>query len=258
MQQRDGTTLFSATDLVAYLECEHLTVLDFQALGDADMRAGKSMPDESAELIARKGNEHEWAYLQRLRAQGRAVVDIAAGGGNIDEKMARTLQAMHQGAEVIYQATLRDGPLIGHADFLRRVDGEPSALGSWRYEVADTKLARSAKAKFLVQLAFYSALLAKAQGAEPMLMHVVLGDQTERAFRCADYMHYYRSLLGRFTARVQALADGAQAGTIRCRWRTATCAIGASAARRCASRTTTCARWPTPRPNGGGTFPSHR
>ena len=213
MQQRDGTTLFSATDLVAYLECEHLTVLDFQAMGDSDMRAGKSMPDESAELIARKGNEHERAYLERLRAQGLTVVDIAADGGSIDDKVARTLQAMHQGAEVIYQATLRDGPLIGLADFLRRVDGEPSSLGSWRYEVADTKLARSAKAKFLVQLAFYSALLAKAQGAEPRLMHVVLGDQTERAFRCADYMHYYRSLLGRFTARVQALADGAQAGT---------------------------------------------
>ena len=41
MQLRDGTILFSATDLVAYLECEHLTVLDFQALGDADMRAGR-------------------------------------------------------------------------------------------------------------------------------------------------------------------------------------------------------------------------
>ena len=150
MQQRDGTTLFSATDLVAYLECEHLTVLDFQALGDADMRAGKSVPDETAALIARKGDEHERAYLQRLRAQGRTVVDIAAGGGSIADKVARTLQALHQGAEVIYQATLRDGPLIGHADFLRRVDGEPSALGSWRYEVADTKLARSAKAKFLV------------------------------------------------------------------------------------------------------------
>ena len=25
MQQRDATILFSATDLVAYLECEHLT-----------------------------------------------------------------------------------------------------------------------------------------------------------------------------------------------------------------------------------------
>lgn len=213
MQQRDGTVLFSATDLVAYLECEHLTVLDFQALGDVDMRASRSALDESAELIARKGDQHERAYLQRLRAQGRTVVDIAAEGDSIDDKVARTLEAMRQGADVVYQATLRDGPLVGYADFLRRVDGEASALGSWRYEVADTKLARSAKAKFLVQLAFYSALLTQAQGAEPRLMHVVLGDQTERAFRCADYMHYYRSLLSRFMARVQALAGGARAGT---------------------------------------------
>lgn len=213
MQQGNGQVLFSATDLVAYLECEHLTVLDFQALGDAGLRAGKSALDQTAELIARKGDQHERAYLQRLRAQGRTVVDIAAEGGGIDDKVARTLRAMQQGAEVIYQATLRDGPLLGHADFLRRVDGEESALGAWRYEVADTKLARSAKAKFLVQLAFYSALLAQAQGAQPRLMHVVLGDQTERAFRCADYMHYYRSLLRRFMARVQALADGAPAAT---------------------------------------------
>ena len=55
MQLRDDAVLFSATDLVAYLECEHLTVLDFEALGDADMRAGSSVLDESAELIARKG-----------------------------------------------------------------------------------------------------------------------------------------------------------------------------------------------------------
>jgi len=64
-------------------------VLDFQALGDADMRAGKSVPDESAELIAHKGNEHEWAYLQRLRAGLESLgavspigvsVQVVAGG----------------------------------------------------------------------------------------------------------------------------------------------------------------------------------
>jgi len=120
---------------------------------------------------------------------------------------------MRGGADVIYQATLRDGPLFGHADFLRRVDGESSALGAWRYEVADTKLARSAKAKFLVQLAFYSQLLAVAQGAEPRLMHVVLGDQTERSFQCADYMHYFRALLARFQARVRLLMEGTAPAT---------------------------------------------
>jgi uncharacterized protein len=122
------------------------------------------------------------------------------------------MQAMHEGAEVIYQATLRDGQLFGHADFLMRVDGEASDLGTWRYEVADTKLARSPKAKFLVQLAFYSHLLALAQGAEPRQMHVMLGDQTERV-----PLRRLHALLPLAAGPVHsprvALADGAQAGT---------------------------------------------
>ena len=213
MQLRDGHYLYSATDLVGFLECEHLTVLELQSLHDDGARALRSAPDESAELIARKGDEHERAYLERLRAEGREVIDIAADGGTVDDKVARTLAAMRGGAAIIYQATLRDGQLFGHADFLMRVDGEASDLGDWRYEVADTKLARSPKAKFLVQLAFYSHLLALAQRAEPRMMHVVLGDQTERAFRCADYMHYFRALLARYLARIQALAGGAEPET---------------------------------------------
>ncbi|HSW24712.1 MAG TPA: TM0106 family RecB-like putative nuclease, partial [Burkholderiaceae bacterium] len=69
--------------------------------------------------------------------------------------------------------------------------------------MTDTKLARSPKAKFLVQLAFYSHLLAVAQGAEPRQMHVVLGDFSQQTFRCADYARYFRSLLARFLAHVQ-------------------------------------------------------
>ncbi len=213
MQLYEGSLLFSATDLVGFLECEHLAVLDWQGLHDAEVRASKSGSDESAELFARKGDEHERAHLERLRSQGRTVVDVSAEGGSVDDKVARTLAAMRGGAEVVYQATLRDGPLYGHADFLLRVDGEVSGLGPWHYEVADTKLARSPKAKFLVQLAFYSSLLAKAQGVEPRRMHVVLGDQTEQSFQCADYMHYFRALLERFLARVQVLAAGTPPAT---------------------------------------------
>jgi uncharacterized protein len=162
-----------------------------------------------------------------LREQGCDVVDIAAAGGDLDQRVQRTLAAMRAGAQVIYQATLRDGPWIGHADFLRRVDGEPSALGPWRYEVADTKLARSPKAKFLVQLALYSDLVAKAQEAEPRLMHVVLGDSSERAFRVADYAHYVASLRSRFLAAIQDIGSGARrapypvpcAHCNLCRWR---------------------------------------
>ncbi|TDP74731.1 TM0106 family RecB-like putative nuclease [Roseateles toxinivorans] len=206
MQLQADQIHFSATDLVNFIECEHLTALDLLGLRDDAMRSGKVKADESAELIARKGIEHERAYLAALKAQGLTVVDVAELGGSLDEKVARTLAAMQAGPDVIYQAALRDGQLFGHADFLLRVNGHPSALGSWRYEVADTKLARSPKAKFLVQLAFYSQLLARAQGSEPAAMHVVLGDQTQRSFRCADYMHYFRALLARFQSRVDALS----------------------------------------------------
>lgn len=46
---------------------------------------------------------------------------------------------MREGKDVNYQASLRDGVLIGHADFLRRVE-RPSNLGTYGYEVLDTKL----------------------------------------------------------------------------------------------------------------------
>lgn len=210
MQFYRSEHLFSATDLVGFLECEHLTALDLQALRDQSFATRRNAADASADLIARKGNQHERRYLELLREQGREVVEIADSGNGLDGRIERTLAAMHRGAEVIYQATLRDGTWTGHADFLRRVDGEASAMGSWRYEVADTKLARSPKAKFLVQLAFYSDLVAKVQGAAPRLMHVVLGDSTERAFRVADYAHYVAALRKRFVQTIQGIESGAR------------------------------------------------
>jgi uncharacterized protein len=110
---------------------------------------------------------------------------------------------MRSGAPVIYQATLLHEDLVGHADFLRRVE-RPSALGDWSYEVIDTKLARSEKPKFVLQLCFYSELLALAQGAEPQAMHVVLGTGDEVSYRCADYTRYFRRLLHRFREALAA------------------------------------------------------
>ncbi len=205
MQRFAGERLYSATDLVAFLECEQLTALDLRALDDVALRAERNQADESQQLIADKGDEHEKQHLADQIAQGLQVVDIAAAGGSLDDKVAATLAAMRAGAEVIFQATLRDGCWVGHADFLRRVDGVTSSLGAWSYEVADTKLARSAKAKFLVQLGLYSDLVAKAQGTAPRLMHVVLGDGTERKFRVADYAHYLASLQARFLVAVGEL-----------------------------------------------------
>ena len=159
--------LHAATDLTSFMECEALTALNLRALTDPDLAAQKVALDDSTQLITDKGVEHEKAYLQRLISQGLTVVDIAAvAGPALPDRVQATQQAMAQGAQVIYQAALTGDDLVGHADFLVRVD-TPSALGGWSYEVEDTKLARSAKGKFLVQLSFYSHLLEPLQGLAP-------------------------------------------------------------------------------------------
>lgn len=85
---------------------------------------------------------------------------------------------------------------------------KPSALGGWSYEVADTKLARRVKPYFLLQLCFYSELLAAEQGTEPESVHVVLGTHTRESFRLADFAAYYRSVKSRFERVLGAGSNG--------------------------------------------------
>src|SRR5262249_31715139 len=133
----------------------------------------------------------------------RGGVCEAPSDGNPAGLAALTERAMREGHDVIFQAALMSPPgagsFFGRADFLRRVE-TPSALGSWSYEAVDTKLARTAKAKFLIQLCFYSDLLTEIQGAEPRSMHLVLGDRSEHMYRLADYSRYYGQVRERFLA----------------------------------------------------------
>ncbi|MCX5847627.1 MAG: TM0106 family RecB-like putative nuclease [Deltaproteobacteria bacterium] len=200
MQKVNSQTLFSASDVVNFLECEHLTTLD---LINLDTPLLKAEDDEETLLYQSKGIAHEAAYFDRLKQQSPSFADISGIKYDLDGAVKATRDAMYAGAEIIFQAALRDGCFIGHADFLRR-EHTPSELGAFSYEAVDTKLARRAKAKFLIQLCFYSELIAKVQGRDPVMMHVVLGDRREEAFRYADYSKYYESLKRRFLIRVQS------------------------------------------------------
>jgi uncharacterized protein len=195
MQKHNGQTLFSASDVVAFLECAHVTTL---GLVDLVTPLPRAEDDESAVLIQEKGYAHESEFLATLKAKGLRMAEMRDDGD--PETLARaTRQAMEEGHDVVFQATFLSGALYGRADFLRRVES-PSRLGAHSYEVLDTKLARSAKAKFVIQLAFYSDLLADVQGIEPRMMHLALGDGTERSYRVANYSHYLRRARARFLA----------------------------------------------------------
>ena len=199
MQRLDGRFVYSASDLNDYLECKRLSELE--ALAARNKLAKPETHDERAELIRRKGDEHERRHLEALQERFPGeVVQFERAESGIEQYRAaeqRTLEAMRSGARVIYQATFFDGTFIGHADFLLRFE-RPSLLGDYGYEVVDTKLGLSPKAYYLVQICNYSEHLERLQGRLPAFGHVVFGDGSDRRFRLADYMAYYRHLKASF------------------------------------------------------------
>ncbi len=205
MRKFDGKLIHSATDLINFVECPHLTAIDLAVVqGRLDIEANRT---DSSDLVASKGEEHEAAYLESLLADGKEVVTIAANGAlDLDDARDRTIAAMRDGAEVIFQSALYDGTWTGYADFLERVD-RPSDLGSWSYEVADTKLARKVKPYFLLQLCFYTDLITQIQGAIPEQMHVVLGTGERASFTPAEFLAYHRRVQQRYLGEIAAMSD---------------------------------------------------
>jgi uncharacterized protein len=206
VQLLDGRLVLSATDLVGYLACDHLATLELGRVAGLWERPHRR-DDPTIALIQEKGDLHESAYLDRLRAEGRTVVEIRKDDLRTERALqaaaAETLDAMRQGADVVYQATFFDGRWRGHADFLFKRGDRPSpAFGSWSYDVADTKLARAVKAGAVLQLCVYAGLLEAVQGVAPEWLTVVTGDRQSHAFRADAFAAYFRYVRARFEARV--------------------------------------------------------
>jgi predicted RecB family nuclease len=192
----EGRLRLAASDVANFLACQHLTRLELQR-AQGTLAPPREFDVGFADLV-RRGEAHERAVLERFRSDGRDVTEISQDAG-----AEATRAAIGAGAEVIYQATLTgaepaSGPsLLGRPDFLVRADllpapdAEPRPAGA-RYEVVDAKLARSAKARAVLQTAFYSHLLAGEQGVRPRWMHLALGDGEFASFKVDDYAAYER------------------------------------------------------------------
>lgn len=239
--------LLWTTDLSNYLHCEHLTSLSLaEALG-AGPRAPK-YEDPGAEVLKRKGDEHEQRVLEQYQAQGLKVACVttpelpaehagppagdegdhpsagpASRGHEGTRKAAQyaaaaqaTLDTMRAGPDIIFQGALFDGQWLGRTDFLRKVDKPSPVLGDYSYEVVDAKLSREPKGSHVLQISLYSDLLERAQGTQPEEMHLVLGgpEPREVSFRVNDYAAYYRLVRRRFDAHLaeQGEAIAAAAG----------------------------------------------
>lgn len=196
--------VLSASDLSSFVGCRHRTALDLGvALGEL---AKPSVFSLHAQDLRDRGAEHERQYVASLEALGLSVVDLQNEGN----RMGATVEALRQGIDVVVQGELLADGWFGRPDILRRVES-PSDLGSWSYEVYDTKLARDTRGSTILQLAVYSELLGRVQGRMPTAFHVVTPDPDNgvHAYRVDDYAAYYRlakHLLG------QCLPDVGTAG----------------------------------------------
>ena len=111
MQIIDGQLIYSATDLVGFIECTHLANLN-RAVAERKLEPPHEK-DPVLDRIAQRGYEHEQRFLAGLQHEsgGLTVVEISEDPDRerpILERLRRgreaTLDAMRSGADVIYHA----------------------------------------------------------------------------------------------------------------------------------------------------------
>lgn len=191
MKKLDGKIIYSPSDLIRYLASPYASWMDRYYMENPDAIT----PDEDSEdrkLVAKTGDQHEQAVLEELKAEEKGLVEIARD--DVPAAQAKTLASIKAKVPIIYQAALENDRFFGFADFIILDD-------EGRYQIWDTKLARSPKPYYAIQLCCYSEMFAAVNGGEmPEKFGIILGSKDKVEFRVEDYLHYYRRIRDGFLA----------------------------------------------------------
>ncbi len=102
MQKPQDRTIYSPSDLTTFMDSSFESWMDRFYLENPDT-VKPDPADESNEILARYGDQHELAYLQVLRDSGKVVAVITA---RCEIGELNTIASIRAGREVIYQGTL--------------------------------------------------------------------------------------------------------------------------------------------------------
>ncbi|MGO4569978.1 TM0106 family RecB-like putative nuclease [Rhizobium sp. 2YAF20] len=195
MRKINGELVFSPSDLVVFFHSPFASWMDRAAFEDESWKERRDQDDPLMHSLAKQGYRHEAEFNASLVEQDVALVEIARD--DVSVMSFATMTAMKRGAPAIAQGYLQRGPIAGIADLLIRVP-TPSRFGAWSYEIWDTKLSRSMKPYFAIQLCAYAHMLEGVQGRLPERVSIVLGTKERVDLRTEDFMPYYRRLVKSF------------------------------------------------------------
>lgn len=207
--QGEGRVVWSASDLKAAAECE------FAWCRAIDAKLGRipAVEDPEDAMLARAaalGDVHEERVLAAYRAElGEEAVRMLPRVSSADEEalqaaVSDTVAALGSEARLVFQAAFATSEFVGFADFLLREDD-----GRWR--VQDSKLARSARATALMQLAAYVDQLDRLGIPRSDEVDLLLGDGQTSTHRVGDILPLFFVRRARLHALIadRRLAEGA-------------------------------------------------
>jgi len=135
-------------------------------------RSGGSHGSSFADILRRRGDEHESKALQSLRLASREVMDCTDPGLDLDARIAKYSKRETLDTEIVYQMPFEHEGMRGIADFIIR-DGD-------NHLPVDTKLARNeAKPGHVLQLCFYAEAISALTGKMPTHIEIWLGGVNE-------------------------------------------------------------------------------
>ena len=190
MQKRGNQIVYSPSDLVNFLVSPFASWMDRYYLEHPD-KITRDPKDESLQLIAETGNEHEARVLAEMKKAVPGIVEIS-----MKDPLAldKTKDAINAKVQIIYQGKLANGIFEGYSDFLQLDQ-------NGQYVVWDTKVARSPKPYYAIQLCCYSEMLAATCGSKlPERFGIILGTGEKVLFRVDDFIHYYHRVRDSFLA----------------------------------------------------------
>ena len=211
----ENRVVWSASDLKLAAECEFAWARAVDAkLGR--VAAVEEPEDATLERAARLGDRHEEQVLGRYIARLGESVDGGPGvvtlpkvsstdAEAMDAVISDTVRALRSEASVVYQAAFSTPEFVGFADFITRDEVD----GRWR--VQDSKLARTARATALMQLAAYVDQLDRLGIPRSDEVDLILGDGTTSTHRVQDVLPLFHVRRARLRAIIadRAIETGA-------------------------------------------------